>query len=97
MPYIDEAKRKSLRVGRSAPGTAGELNYLITCRISEYVGKYRNGLSYQTLNDVVGALESAKAEFQRRVVAPYEDKKIRENGDVYPPELVGIPTGEFAW
>jgi hypothetical protein len=35
------------------------------------------------MNDVVGALEGAKAEFQRIVVAPYEDKKMAENGDVY--------------
>jgi hypothetical protein len=41
------------------------------------------------VNDVVGALDGAKAEFQRRVVAPYEDKKIRENGDVYPDCLLG--------
>jgi hypothetical protein len=32
----------------------------------------------------VGALEQAKDEFRRRVVHPYEDLKIKENGDVYP-------------
>ena len=41
------------------------------------------GLRYEHLNAVVGALDSCKAEFQRRVVAPYEDKKAGENGDVY--------------
>jgi len=32
--------------------------------------------------DVLGALECAKLEFYRRLVAVYEDVKIRENGDV---------------
>ena len=41
------------------------------------------GNSYATINDIIGALEGAKMEFYRRVVAPYEDEKIKENGDVY--------------
>lgn len=32
----------------------------------------------------VGAIECAKMEFARRVIFPYEDRKISENGDVYP-------------
>lgn len=32
---------------------------------------------------LVGCIGCAKAEFYRRVVAPYEDKNIEENGDVY--------------
>jgi hypothetical protein len=39
--------------------------------------------SYQSINDVLGALEGAKLEFYRRIAAPYEDTKIQENGDVY--------------
>jgi len=31
----------------------------------------------------MGALEGAKLEFYRRVVVPYEEKKMKENGDVY--------------
>lgn len=34
--------------------------------------------------EIGGAIECAKLEFYRRVAAPYEDKKIAENGDVYP-------------
>ena len=29
------------------------------------------------------ALEGAKLEFYRRIVAPYEELKIKENGEVY--------------
>lgn len=61
---------------------SGELNYRLTQLALIYV-EYR-GLNYATINDVVGAFECAKAEFIRRVVAPYEDAKILANGDVYP-------------
>ena len=57
----------------------------------------RLGLNYQNINDIVGALDGAKAEFQRRVVVDYEKAKIEENGDVYPslktPKYPGV--GEF--
>jgi len=39
--------------------------------------------SYSDYNALVGVLECAKLEFYRRAVAAYEDKKIKENGDVY--------------
>lgn len=84
MPYITQETRNELDVNYPAartPETSGELNFCITQEIKEYLDA--NGLSYQTINDIVGALEGAKAEFQRRVVTPYEDKKIQENGDVY--------------
>lgn len=79
MPYIDESFRTHIEKGH-APLTAGHLNYALCDLLLRYV-KVRN-LSYQTINDVIGALEGAKAEFQRRVVAPYEDRKIAENGDL---------------
>ena len=80
MPYIKKQHKDNLKNGFKA-GTPGELNYLITLLLKEYIAV--NELSYQTINDVVGALEGAKAEFQRRIVNPYEDAKIQENGDVY--------------
>lgn len=79
MPYISQAQRKHLNSGGS-PDNAGELNYLVTILIHRYLAA--NGASFQQMNDIVGALESAKHEFQRRVVDPYEDLKRAENGDV---------------
>lgn len=64
------------------PQNAGELNYMLSMVVRGYI--HQHGLNYQSINDAVGALEGAKAEFQRRVVAPYEDTKITENGDIYP-------------
>jgi Domain of unknown function (DUF6899) len=88
MPYIDPASRARLQAivdacAQTLPPevTAGELNYLFTRLALEFVR--RRGLSYQTLNDVRGALHNCASEFYRRVAAPYEDMKIRTNGDVF--------------
>ena len=80
MPYITERRRLDISRGDEI-ATPGELQYLIALLINNYVGTMN--LSYQTINDIVGALEGAKLEFYRRMAAPYEDKKIAENGDVY--------------
>jgi hypothetical protein len=79
MPYIEDADRE--RVLGDGPKTAGELNFAFTYLILEYID--RKGENYQTLNDVMGALEGAKLELYRREIAPYEDTKIKKNGDVY--------------
>lgn len=88
MPYIKRADRQKFHeegIPSSlymAADTAGELNYFFTVAAIDYFK--RNGGNYQAINDVVGALEGAKLEFARRLASPYEDKKILENGDVYP-------------
>lgn len=88
MPYILTTERDKLKPATDAVAavidkdtTAGDLNYMISLMAKAYIAA--KGLRYEHLNAVVGALDSAKAEFQRRVVAPYENKKIAENGDVY--------------
>lgn len=80
MPYIDPAARQHLSKG-NAPANAGELNYLLTLICNRY--RVSSGNRYQVFNDIIGALEGAKLEMYRRLVAPYEDTKITENGDVY--------------
>ena len=84
MPYITEEDRvkfeKTLE-DLTVPTVAGELNYLFTCIIKQYLTQ--KGVSYTNMNEVVGVLECAKLELYRRMTAPYEDKKIFENGDVY--------------
>jgi hypothetical protein len=68
--------------GGTPPNTSGELNFVLTWVIHQFLRE--NGWSYQTMNDIVGALDNAKDEFRRRIQHPYEDKKIAENGDVHP-------------
>lgn len=81
MPYIDGTKRKALADKIMCMNVAGELNYLVTQLCQEYLELH--GEKYQTYNDIVGALECAKIELYRRKTAPYEDVKIKENGDVW--------------
>lgn len=84
MPYIKKDRREDMRWGLTHLPVAvseGDLNYIFTQAVLGYLKAH--GESYATFNAVVGALESAKLEFYRRVVAPYEDTKIAENGDVY--------------
>lgn len=79
MPYIEQNRRIALACGEP-PATPGELNYTITKHAHAYIRKH--GQSYATYNAVLGALEAAKLELYRRLVAPYEDLKIHQNGDV---------------
>lgn len=88
MPYINQIRRKQIRWEGAQPATAGELNYLLTKMIQRYLGIDPSTgagahTSYTQFNEVVGALECIKLELYRRAIAPYEDKKIKENGDVY--------------
>lgn len=79
MPYIEEldALRMQLSAGAEEGMTIrnpGELNAVISACAAQYIK--RNGLSYQTINDVSGALTEALAEFRRAIVVPYEDTKL---------------------
>ena len=78
MPYIHKANRI---VAEDDPRNSGELNYALTCVLLRYMAEKPE--SYATFNDIMGALEGAKQEFYRRVMAPYEDAKCAANGDVY--------------
>lgn len=82
MPYIKQKDRSSARV---APRTAGELNYKFTDVIDVYLRSH--GFNYSSVNEVIGALECCKLELYRRIVGPYEDTKVTENGDVFSKEL----------
>lgn len=80
MPYIDAQAKEELVRNLRDPENVGELNYCITRLIRDY---WEHNQRYQSINDVLGALEGAKLEFYRRVAEPYEDRKIQQNGDVY--------------
>jgi hypothetical protein len=83
MPYIDISDRPSLDNHARTPATAGELNYAITRLVLGFIAN-QGGNSYANFNAAIGALECSKLELYRRMVAPYEDVKISQNGDVYP-------------
>lgn len=82
MPYISKNRREQLNVRADVRFNGpGELNYAFTKLGLDYLKQ--NGTRYQSLNDVIGALEGAKLELYRRVAADYEDEKCLEAGDVY--------------
>lgn len=89
MPYIDK-KTRELFEGKFERSVydygalcedSGELNYAVTQLIKGYFKS--KPMKYAVLNDVIGALQGAKMEFYRRVIMPYENVKMSENGDVY--------------
>ena len=93
MPYLKEKDRErytdaiveieEVLIERFAVkhDVAGDMNYIIT---EIMVGFFnRNKLNYSRINMFMGALECCKLELYRRLAAPYEDEKIKENGDVY--------------
>ncbi len=81
MPYLTEIDKEIL-LDHMYPDKPGALNFLITTLALRYWMK--SPRNYQAINDIIGALESAKLEFYRRLASPYENEKIQSNGDVYP-------------
>lgn len=86
MPYIDRTSREKFEEPIKALwdliGTDGELNYVMTMLALNFVSKH-GGESYSNLARALAAFEAAKLEFYRRKVAPYENIKSLQNGDVY--------------
>lgn len=87
MPYISQEERKELdslineliRVLKKSPleRLDGRLNYVIyRLLINLYEPRYFN------YNRAMGVLACVSQEFYRRKVAAYEDKKIKESGDI---------------
>lgn len=86
MPYIP-SKDRDLLDGISPDADhiivsldPGELNYVLTRFIREWLGGYP---TYSRYNAALGVLEAVKQELYRRQIAPYEDEKCEANGDVY--------------
>lgn len=59
----------------------GSLNYTLS-RIGAGAMKPHTGWRYRYLNRLYGTYQSVATEFYRRVIAPYEDRAILENGDI---------------
>jgi hypothetical protein len=88
MPYIKPDKRQKYQEGIDSLLGAfnseeevkmGDVNYVVSTIIWEL---FKDKLSYAQGNNLMGALECVKQEFYRRMLVPYEDEKIKENGDI---------------
>ena len=91
MPYISPHKRELLDDTRPTsvrarwPQDPGELNYVLSQEINEYLDGKRG---YFLFNEVIGVLECLKLEIYRRLVARLEDEKMATNGDVFDERLL---------
>jgi len=63
----------------SADQIDGVMNYTMTRLVDCFYGMG----GYAVFNRAMGVLDCVAREFYRRKVSPYEDTKIKENGDVY--------------
>ena len=96
MPYIDEEERLELdtqidnmilairdnKTNLNNPhdfsNYLGRINYCF----SRIIYGVMRDVSYRNIAMVTGVLENIKQEYYRRVAEPYEDMKIRQNGDI---------------
>jgi hypothetical protein len=87
MPYIPKQDRdkfeklikESVEALYKHGYAAGSINYYF----SSILWKILNiNKTYSSANTLIGVLEAIKLEIYRRQIAPYEDLKLAENGDV---------------
>lgn len=78
-PYIPEERRRELEQSAQGPENTGELTWALYRACLDFLPDTPRFADY---SQVIAALECAKLEFYRRQVAPYEDGKITEHGDV---------------
>ena len=89
MPYIKEKDRWKYYEevwglidqleGLSEEDLAGHLNFCISKVIFRLFDECPG---YVRANTISGVLANVQREFYRRKVAPYEDEKMEENGDI---------------
>jgi len=84
MPYVKQSSRDRLRpvldtMKNYNVRPDGELNYLLFAYCRYYL---RNTESYNTIKNYCAELRACAHEIERRMLDVYEDKKIKENGDI---------------
>jgi hypothetical protein len=82
MPYVKQERRSDLNkvvVSMIDAGVKvdGDLNYILFRFCKHHLSP-----SYNNYKNFIGELNETVAEIRRKLLAPYEDEKIKENGDV---------------
>ena len=88
MLYIKQEARKDLdapvytliRLIDKDYHAPGNLTYVLTKLLLGFLGEQ---YTFADIAETLGALEATKLELYRRTVAPYENEKIKQNGDVF--------------
>ena len=85
MPYITKDRRAivdpeiTVLVEKLRQLGLGDVVYVLYRLLKKLYGDTRN---FYTKAQALAVLESTRAEYYRRVLAPYEDEKIEQNGDI---------------
>lgn len=82
MPYIKKSDRITMdaivsRMHQANVAANGDLNYILYAFCKRHVTP-----SYNNYKNFCGELRQCATEIERRILGPYEDTKIEENGDV---------------
>jgi len=82
MPYIKQNERSAMNqivdmMDDWGIQANGDLNYILFAYCKRYVNP-----SYNNYKNFCGELRQCATEIERRILGPYEDEKIKENGDV---------------
>ena len=96
MPYTKQEDRPVYERGLAEIALAfasvgagdGDLNYVLTKVALSWLTYHQPPYSYSLRGRVLLAFGAANLEYYWRVMRPYEDRKIEENGDVFPPEVL---------
>ena len=84
MPYIAEEGRPILdipiHVLANEIQSKGDLNYVICELVGQLI--LNTKISYTQISEWIDGVDGAENELRRRLLDPYEDLKIDQNGDV---------------
>lgn len=81
VPHVDVEAKERIKSGDD-PQTVGELTYALTRPIKAFI-RSREKRNFETFALVLGALSSVTKDFYDHIVKPYEDQKVRENGNAW--------------
>ena len=77
MPYIKQERRESAFYLDFSDVQPGDWAYMLFTYALNRIEP-----SFTNYSQFIGELECAKMEIYRRIIAKYENQKIRENGDI---------------
>ena len=82
MPYIDPRRAAALadshQLESADPLKPGDIAWAVSEDVAAYLDQ--NGMSFETLNAMVGVLENVKSELRLRLIDYYEQAKLNEGG-----------------
>ena len=86
MPYTEPEDRtpeikKAISALAREIKTKGDLNYTI-CELTGWLINKTGGMGYTNVSNWIDGVHGAERELTRRLLNPYEDIKIAENGDL---------------